>query len=325
MVPRGAHELGARVEQAAEALGARIRLDVQRVLTEREQLSVVRHHIVPGRSLRGGTHLHRTADGWAAINLARPEDGDTLPAFTEGVSDERAHGLDVWFAQTSGEAIRERAALLGLAVGVLPGTDVSPKDAWTHSPTETFDRRPLGLLHVVDLSRLWAGPLAGALLGRAGMRVTRAVDARSTPRVAPSDVRFDRRLHDTKKTIRIDYSDRRAMHELLAGADVVITSMRPSALERFPVPRPDALHLAITAHGLQSDRVGFGDDCAVEGGLVDMRTGDPAFVGDAIADPLTGLVAAWACLHAIGNGAAGRVDVSLVRSAAWVAAREAPA
>lgn len=52
---------------------------------------------------------------------------------------------------------------------------------------------------------------------------------------------------------------------------------------------------AITAHGWAEDRVGFGDDCAAAGGLASWVDGEQRLVGDALADPLTGLEGALAC------------------------------
>jgi hypothetical protein len=52
--------------------------------------------------------------------------------------------------------------------------------------------------------------------------------------------------------------------------------------------------LTITGHG-SADRVGFGDDCGVAAGLtmaMQQASGKTGFVGDAIADPLTGIGAA---------------------------------
>jgi chorismate synthase len=69
--------------------------------------------------------------------------------------------------------------------------------------------------------------------------------------------------------------------------------------------------------------VGFGDDAAVAGGLVDLNaSGVPSFVGDAVADPLTGLLAAAIVADAVGHGGGVTIDVALrevARSAAAAA------
>jgi crotonobetainyl-CoA:carnitine CoA-transferase CaiB-like acyl-CoA transferase len=79
---------------------------------------------------------------------------------------------------------------------------------------------------------------------------------------------------------------------------VVVEGSRPRALRGFGLSAEEevargATWISITAAGRASDRVGFGDDVAAAAGLVAAdHEGRPVFVGDAIADPLTGLVAA---------------------------------
>ena len=63
--------------------------------------------------------------------------------------------------------------------------------------------------------------------------------------------------------------------------------------------------------GVSADRVAFGDDAGAAGGLVVWRGGEPLFCGDAIADPLTGLAAADACLGALQTGGRWLLDVSM--------------
>ena len=94
---------------------------------------------------------------------------------------------------------------------------------------------------------------------------------------------------------------------------MVITSARPRAFEQLGLT-PEALFarnprltwVAITGYGWWgdgADRVAFGDDAAAAGGLV-RRTarGEPRFLGDALADPLTGLAAAAGALGTVGRG-----------------------
>ena len=65
--------------------------------------------------------------------------------------------------------------------------------------------------------------------------------------------------------------------------------------------------MSITGYGYDSpqhDRVAFGDDAAVAGGVALAAGGpdDPVFVLDAVADPLSGLVAAAAAPGAAAGG-----------------------
>ena len=71
-------------------------------------------------------------------------------------------------------------------------------------------------------------------------------------------------------------------------------------------------------------RVGFGDDAAAGGGLVVWAHSTPAFCADAVADPLTGMTAAHACLEALGRGGRWLLDVSLAGVAAGLAGPTLP-
>ena len=63
----------------------------------------------------------------------------------------------------------------------------------------------------------------------------------------------------------------------------------------------------------------FGDDAAVAGGLVVRDAAGPCFCADAVADPVTGLVAAAACLDALSVGGRWLLDVAMVDVAAHLA------
>lgn len=79
--------------------------------------------------------------------------------------------------------------------------------------------------------------------------------------------------------------------------------------------------VSITGHGREAapERVGFGDDAAVAGGLVVDDGEGPCFVADAIADPLTGVAAAVAVARCLAEGGRWLVDASLAGVAASVA------
>ncbi|MGM7678709.1 CoA transferase [Microbacterium sp. A94] len=321
--------LGSLADMLAERAGAdRPGIDGG-LLAERERLSQDTHIPASGRSLRGATRLHRCSDGWLALNLARDDDRESLPALTGGAVEPAGDGLLEWCAQKRTGDVLARARLLGLAVGILPSataTATATASPFAVDASAARSGRQWRDRVVVDLSRLWAGPLAGALLAESGAHVIRLVDVTAPATVEPTDAAFESRLHSAKETRELDFADRTHLAQIIGEADIVITSMRPHALARFPAARPDALHLAITAHGTGSgiDRVGFGDDCAVEGGLVAWYPSDtggsrPEFLGDAIADPLTGIIAAVAAFGMAANGRAGRVDMALSQVAAWTA------
>jgi hypothetical protein len=82
--------------------------------------------------------------------------------------------------------------------------------------------------------------------------------------------------------------------------------------------------LSITGHGLDVDRVAFGDDAAVAGGLVVRDEDGPCFCVDAVADPLAGLVGAAAVLDALATDRRGLIDVSMAAVAASFAGPTLP-
>jgi len=167
--------------------------------------------------------------------------------------------------------------------------------------------------------------LCGQLLRQTGARVIKVESAaRPEPARRAAPVFFDQ-LNAGKESVVLDFDDkshRARLRRLIEAADVVISSARPRALEQLELDpkdmirnRPALVWIAITAHGWHGSagqRVGFGDDAAAAAGLVAIGDdGRPAFMGDAIADPLTGLAAAAAALRARLQGAGGLHDISL--------------
>ena len=77
--------------------------------------------------------------------------------------------------------------------------------------------------------------------------------------------------------------------------------------------------MSITGYGRAVDRVAFGDDAAVAGGLVAWDDDGPVFLADAVADPLTGIAAAVAVDAALRTDGRWVVDAAMAGVAAWVA------
>jgi crotonobetainyl-CoA:carnitine CoA-transferase CaiB-like acyl-CoA transferase len=189
--------------------------------------------------------------------------------------------------------------------------------------------RPDDPWRVVDLSSLWAGPLAARVLAEAGAAVTK-LESVTRPDGARATPAFYRWLHPPAETVlQVDFATvagRQAAADLVNNADVVIEASRPRALEQLglgPDDRPDRpgrVWLSITGHGREvpgRDWIAFGDDAAVAGGLVALDAdGNPVFCGDAIADPLTGLTGALAVLEARTRGGGYLIDLAMSRAAA---------
>lgn len=280
----------------------------------------------------GAGRLLAAADGRLAVNLPRPDDHLALAAWLDLAADPPAE--EPWAVVAAAVAARPtadlvaRAAELGLAVAAL-GEEVTPGVVRHRvAAAAPLDRPPL----VVDLSALWAGPLCADLLGRAGAEVVK-VEATTRPDGARRDeTGFFDLLNGGKASVAVDLTEstgRAALRALVGTADVVVESSRPRALAQLGIDAAEALAapdgprawVSITAHGRgrAPQRVGFGDDAAVAGGLVvDDGTG-PVFVADAVADPLTGVAAAAVVGEALAEGGRWLVDAALAAVAASVA------
>lgn len=330
-------ELGDRVRSAAASIGERFSFDPFAELDRSADLSLGEPGLI---SPNGSCRLVKALDGWLAINLARQEDRDLMAAWL-GCNVPVA-SWDVVEKQISAKSMEEllaQAKLLHLPVAGVAATvcDVGISGYVARSLIRhgggRIDRRRLDAVRVFDMSALWAGPLCGAILARGGALVTKLESLGRPDSTAVSTPRLDRRLNGSKSRVNLDMreaSDRQKLLEMVIGADLLITSARPHALARLGLRpthlfqhNPMMIWIAITAHGWCGEdalRVGFGDDCAAAGGLVDWHGGEPRFIGDAIADPLTGMMAAVMAMEALDGGAGGLFfDIPLACTAAAVA------
>ncbi|MEU1568185.1 CoA transferase, partial [Streptomyces mirabilis] len=177
-----------------------------------------------------------------------------------------------------------------------------------------------------DFSALWAGPLCARLLGAAGARVVKVESTTRPDGARRGSPAFYRWLHDGHESLVLDFASG-APAEVVAEADIVIEASRPRALRRlgihaeeFLAARPGRVWLSITGYGRDEDRIAFGDDAAVAGGLTGLdRAGDPVFLGDALADPVTGVFAAHAVARSLADGGGELLSLSLAACAAALA------
>ncbi len=286
-------------------------------------------------SCGGSCRLLAVRDGWMAVSLPRAEDVEAVPAWLELDEVPRA-GPATWSAVEASlrdrdpDELAQRAALLGLPVSRLG--EASPTAVAAERLGGAPARTATGSV-VVDLSALWAGPLCGDLLAQAGATVVK-VESLSRPDGARrGPAAFFDLLNWRKRSVALDLErpeGGRLLYALVQRADIVIEASRPRALAQLGI---GARHLvergggpqvwiSITGYGRSGDaahRVGFGDDAAVAGGLVAWTGTTPMFCADAVADPLTGLTAASACLDALSRGGRWLVDVSMAGVSASLA------
>jgi hypothetical protein len=341
--------LGDRITRLSAAVGRVVDVDPLGVMAARATAAGL------GRGGRvswgGGTRLLPTAGGWLAVTLARPSDWELAAAWLDRDVPIRPGDWAAVAGAVVGTGAPElagRAALLGMAVAVpgeRQGRRPSPPGAsWdvpgvrsvavaAGDPTTTLTG-----ITVVDLTSLWAGPLAGAVLRRAGARVVKVESVTRPDGARRGPPAFYRSLNAGKEDVTLDFDSgegRRALHALLAGADVVLTSCRHRALDQLgldPVASvrrgPTRAWVHISGYGGATgdrNRAAFGDDAAVAGGLVGDDGHGPCFFGDAVADPATGLAATGSVLAALGHGGRWFIEASMADVAAGLAGASSPA
>ena len=323
----------AAIADASDRLGQRVEIDGPALLGERAALMGLGRS--GATSCGGASRLMPTADGLIAVSLARTSDIDSVPAWLGapvGTDEEMWPSVQSLVARRSAHDLVERGALLGMPVarfGEVERSGSLVRASPLGSSPDTDSRVTLADVVVVDLSALWAGPLCAHLLALAGARVIKveSIDRPDGARLGNGEF-FDL-LHGGHESVCIDFRDHcdiDALRSLLRCADVVIESSRPRALEQLGIVPSDMAHLSvwlsITGYGrdrASAQRVGFGDDAAVAGGLATSDESGPCFCADAVADPLTGMVAAAAVLHALREAKRALLDVALARTAAWAA------
>jgi hypothetical protein len=264
-------------------------------------------------SIGGKTRLLPTFDGWAALSCAREGDPRLLGALiSQDIADDPWPSVAAWLSAHRGSELAERAMMLGLAAAPV-------RRSATPVPTPTTRRCVDGML-VVDFSALWAGPLCAHLLGAAGARVVKVETPTRADGARLGNPEFYSLLHTGHESVVLDpdtTAGRSAMAELVEHADIVIEASRPRALIGFGLDADAAVAsgttwISITAAGRNSQRIGFGDDIAASSGLIAHdAAGSPVFVGDAIADPLTGLLAAALAMSETPSGAGHLWDISM--------------
>jgi hypothetical protein len=326
---RCADRLLRQLADATGSSGIRV-LDGQTLLGERAMLTHLR---IPSRiSAGGGCHLFDALDDSIALNLSRRDDRELLPALFESdafdITDDAVIGERV--ARSQASPLVQRGRMMGLAIAAERECRAAPLNP-SVEPAPGLPARPdtRRMPRVIDLSALWAGPLASHLLWLAGAEVIK-VESRSRPdAMRDGDREFHALLNQSKASVVLDFNDandRNALRSLIAGADIVIEAARPRALTQLGIDAveivrntPGLVWTSITAHGAQGESanwVGFGDDCGVAAGLAaELRaaTGCAGFVGDAIADPLTGIFSALTAWNAWASRCGGRIGVAMTQ------------
>jgi hypothetical protein len=306
-----------------------LKIDWAALLSERAAL--FGHSRNGRRSCGGSARLLPTRTDWIALQLPRDDDWRLVPAWLgESMPSALADDDSSWDAiaqhlsRRDASEVVERGRLIGLAIATAPRTipgDTPPFLVRHASEGAPISHRP----RVLDLTSLWAGPLATSLLGDAGFDVLK-VESPTRPdgaRSGPEDF-FDLMNHG-KRAVALDLrdtQDRAHFERLLETADLVVESARPRALTQLGYAaaawvkaKPGRIWTSITGYGREHEWIAFGDDAAASAGLCWPADRDesegPVFCADAIADPITGLHAAATVLAHIQSGRGGLLEFAL--------------
>jgi crotonobetainyl-CoA:carnitine CoA-transferase CaiB-like acyl-CoA transferase len=289
----------------------------------------------------------RTADGWVRTHANFPHHRQRLLSALGVREDE----VEAALAERSAREVEETVyAAGGLAVAVrTPGewaghpqaAEVAQRPLVERERLDTAPARrlapphgtpllPAAGLRVLDLSRVIAGPVATRTLALLGADVLR-VDPPHLPELPDqhADTGFG------KRSAVLDLrAGRRALDDLLAAADVVVTGYRPGALDRFGLSaealaerRPGLVVAQLSAWGAYGpwrERRGFDSLVQAATGIA-VTEGTPESPGALPAQALdhgSGHLLAAAVLRALTersyDGGGRLVRVALARTARWL-------
>lgn len=339
LVTRGLERIG---DLALERTGRRPTLPGSQVLGERAAIAGFRR--AAPTSCGGSFEFLPTRDGFLGLTLARPEDVALVPALVQRELAAREGvwaAVRAWAVETSTEMAVARVRLLGLPGAAIPSpadgpvrrvsTDIpitAGAELASHGGRRAVVDRPL----VLDFTSLWAGPLSAHLLGLGGARVVKIESPARPDGARRGPPAFFNLLHAGHEAVSVDPSserERAALLDLVLRADLVLEASRPRALRGWGLVAEDIVAhgtnwLSITARGRGSDSVGFGDDVAAEAGLIAWEGGAPRLCGDALADPLAGVIAAVGASEALAADTAALIDLSMLDVARAAASMPGP-
>jgi hypothetical protein len=203
------------------------------------------------------------------------------------------------------------------------------------TPADLTDRThtPLNEVLVVDLTAMWAGPLATQLLAKFGAQVVK-VESSIRPDGFRARPALFRALNLDKEIVDLDLSDpddRALFEDLVRRADLVIDSFSRRVMPNFGYSpaqlhcmNPEVATISITAfprHAPESQWISYGSGIHAASGL-GMTSGEASPPPVAYPDPLTGLRAFAVALGLVGcHGFRPHVELSLMGSVAPLVGR----
>lgn len=202
-------------------------------------------------------------------------------------------------------------------------------------------RRSLEGLTVVDFTQIGAGPTCTMLLADLGARVVKieAPAGELGRTLGPGWIGDDSALYHAfnrnKLGVSLDLKSSEGIavaRRLIAGADIVVESMRPGVMARLGLgyeplaaAHPALIYCSISAygqHGPYADRAGVDGILQADSGLMSLigvDGGEPCKVQAPVVDVMTGYVAALGVLAKLAqrakDGQGGHLDANLLNSA----------
>lgn len=188
--------------------------------------------------------------------------------------------------------------------------------------------RPLAEIHVLNTGLNLPAPLAAARLCRLGAAVVKVEPPQGDP-LARAQAEWYRTLHEGQQIEKLDLkrpADRDRFEELLAGADLLLTSHRPSALERLGLDpknlerrHPRLLQVSIVGFAGDDERPGHDLTYQARHGLLTPPHLPRALIGD-LGGAQEAVIAALALLLGRERGARERsARVALSDAVRWFA------
>ncbi len=153
---------------------------------------------------------------------------------------------------------------------------------------------PLDGVRVLDLTRVWAGPLSARMLGDFGAHVIKVSDPRTpVDRMVGTNNKLNR--NKSSLAIRLDIPEgRSAFLELVSISDIVIESYRPRVMRNFDLGydalrkvRPDLIMCAMSGYGSTGEHAEY----PAYGTSVESITGMPSLMGYEGGSPMTSGIA----------------------------------
>ncbi|MBF5004094.1 CaiB/BaiF CoA transferase family protein [Diaphorobacter caeni] len=181
---------------------------------------------------------------------------------------------------------------------------------------------PLAGVRVLDLSRVFAGPLCGQVLADFGAEVIkvehpgRGDDTRDWGmRIGKTETTYYNSMNRNKRSVTLDLQTPEAIaiiHDLLRQSDVVIHNFKAGGAEKLGLGyeqlkaiKPDVVYVAVAGYdssGPEAQRPGYDLVIQGEAGLMALngeKEQPPLKFGVAVVDLMTGMTAAQAVLAAL--------------------------